>query len=1551
MIDFIEYVVAELKSKRLSKDHAVSLVRQFSRRAPGPATGSVLHPLLHVNTSDLGEQRYSSHFGGDEFFLADHRVRSGEGERRVLPGVAYLEMVRAAMAQAVSERPEATALELRNTVWAQPVIAEGATRVHVALIPGDGDAIDYEIYSGVGEAEIIHGQGVATFAPIDAGDAPSLELDALRARMGRGGLAADALYAHCARMGLLYGPRMRAVTGIERGEDELLARLALPADVESDVYVLHPSLMDGALQAAVGLLDDAGDTPWLPFALDRLRVLAPCVAEMFAWVRYAPGSGAGESVIRLDIDLCDATGAVRAQLRGFSSRALVRGEGPARADAVVAASVAAPSERSSAAPVPVREGLLLASPSWVVEAVADDAEAQAFAGHHVVLCELPNADAAELAATLDGASCTAMPMAGGDIAWRYRALALACFDRIKALLASRPQGRILFRIVVPDDGDGGETALFAGLSGLLRTAALENPQFVGQLIRVPAGIATDALAKLLRRDAGRPDEAEIRYRGDVRAVARWQEIEPATSTVPSAWRDGGVYLITGGLGGLGRLFAQDILGRARGATVVLAGRGALDARREAALRSLSVGDGRACYRPVDLEDAASVDALVASILAEHGRLDGVLHAAGTTADGFLLRKTDDEFARVLGPKVLGTRHLDHATRTVDLDCFVLFSAVAGAMGNLGQADYAAANAFMDAYALHRNALVAAGARRGRTVAIDWPLWQDGGMAVDAAAQERLHAMSGMRPMRGEIGLQAFDRALERARDALQTPEAGRLLAMEGDLARMRATFFGASRETVDADASTDERADTDIPNREDDAVETDAIETAADDLAERTADWLRREFAGLLKLPVESIESRAALEEYGIDSILVMRLTNRLEETFGSLPKTLFFEYQTLHDLAGYFVAQHARALRKLFAGRSVKPAATVVSAPRVAALQASSAPVGRSARRRRRFGGIDEPASLSGSKRDEPIAIVGLSGRYPEAIDIAAFWRNLRDGRDCIVEVPEERWDWRRWYSEDRTASGRHFSKWGGFIAGVDEFDPLFFNISPREAELIDPQERLFLQHAWMAVEDAGYTRDGLRVPEEHDLPGQVGVYVGLMYTEYQLFGPELTARGEPTGIAVSASSIANRVSYALNLHGPSMTVDTMCSSSLTAIHLACQDLQAGRTRFAIAGGVNVSIHPSKYLILSSGQFISSDGHCQSFGEGGDGYIPGEGVGVVVLKRLSDAERDGDRIYGLIRGSALNHGGKTNGYTVPNPQAQAAVIGRALAEAGIDARRIGYVEAHGTGTKLGDPIEIAALGKAFAKYTDATGFCPIGSAKSNIGHCESAAGIAGLTKVLLQLKHRQIVPSLHSARLNPHIDFEKTPFVVNQTLREWPAPEVDGRTWPRLAGLSSFGAGGSNAHLLVEEYVAPETVPVAHAQVAVVLSARTSEQLRQKASDLLAFVGEHPEADLTAMGYTLQVGREAMDERVGWVVSTVSELSARLAAFAADGEALEDGYRGQARRNREALSLFGSDGDLREAVEKWIAGGKLGRLVELWTKGLEVDWRLLYGSGRPRRM
>ncbi len=362
-----------------------------------------------------------------------------------------------------------------------------------------------------------------------------------------------------------------------------------------------------------------------------------------------------------------------------------------------------------------------------------------------------------------------------------------------------------------------------------------------------------------------------------------------------------------------------------------------------------------------------------------------------------------------------------------------------------------------------------------------------------------------------------------------------------------------------------------------------------------------------------------------------------------------------------------------------------------------------------------------------------------------------------------------------------------------------------------MDPQERLFLESAWHALEDAGYARSQLSRWLRKEEQEKVGVFVGVTHNSYQLLGVLRNAK-QPTRVDHSGEwSLANRVSYYFNFRGPSLPVDTACSASLSAIHLACESLRSGECQVALTGGVNLHLNPSKFVNACTLGMLSPTGQCRSFGAQADGYVPGEGVGAVVLKSLDQAEKNGDFIYGVIKASAINHGGRTNGFSVPNPAAQAEVIMQTLRKADLDPRSISYIEAHGTGTKLGDPIEVDGLTKAFSELLrerngEATPaswrpWCALGSVKSNIGHLEAAAGVAGLTKILLQMRHRQLLPSLHAESINPNIDFARTPFLLQQTLGNWAQSTVDGIVCPRRAGISSFGAGGSNAHLVVEEY------------------------------------------------------------------------------------------------------------------------------------------------------
>ncbi|MEU2032856.1 SDR family NAD(P)-dependent oxidoreductase [Nocardia amamiensis] len=565
-------------------------------------------------------------------------------------------------------------------------------------------------------------------------------------------------------------------------------------------------------------------------------------------------------------------------------------------------------------------------------------------------------------------------------------------------------------------------------------------------------------------------------------------------------------------------------------------------------------------------------------------------------------------------------------------------------------------------------------------------------------------------------------------------------------------------------------------------------------------------------------------------------------------------------------------------------------------------------------------PSAMAGSSsgyRAEAvgdIAIVGVSGRYPGADGLDEYWRVLVEGRDCITEIPLERWDHSRYFVPDRHNPFTSYTKWGGFLDDVDCFDPQFFAISPREAEVLDPQERLFLQTAWAALEDAGHTRADLARGGLQ--PEEAGVFVGVMWGTYQMFGAEESRLGRGTLPGSTFWSIPNRVSHALDFQGPSIAVDTACSSSLTALHLACQSLRTGECRLAVVGGVNLSLHPYKFVALSQGQFASTDGRCRSFGAGGDGYVAGEGVGAMVLRPLADAEADGDTIYGVIKGTAVNHGGRVNGFTVPNPAVQAAVIRSALRVGGVDPASVSYIEAHGTGTALGDPIEIAGLAKVFGAAGVAE--LPIGSVKSNVGHLEAAAGVAALTKVLLQLRHETIVPSLHATPPNPNIDFAATPFRIPTSPRPWPSGDP---SRPRRATVSSFGAGGANANVVVEEYVDRRPATRFSGGQVVPVSARDSDRLVDYVAALDRFLtGQQP--NLADLAYTMQVGRQPGRARAAFVARDIDQLRAAVRAWVDDAPGARD-CRDAAEDSR---------------IARWLGGG-------------DIDWATVRDPGPRRRI
>ncbi len=670
----------------------------------------------------------------------------------------------------------------------------------------------------------------------------------------------------------------------------------------------------------------------------------------------------------------------------------------------------------------------------------------------------------------------------------------------------------------------------------------------------------------------------------------------------------------------------------------------------------------------------------------------------------------------------------------------------------------------------------------------------------------------------------------------------------------------------------------------------------------------------------ELIEGDGGFETYGFDSLMAKTLHLRLEAEYGPLPQSLPFECNTLDALAARLAILAPAA-----------PQAPTGSVP------LRAAPLPRVASRVAADGGA------------EPIAIIGLAGRYPGAEDLDAFWRLLVEGREAIGEVPAERWDWRPLWADDAERAERTGginARWGGFLTDADAFDPYFFRIPPAEAALMDPQERLFVETAWHAFESAGH------VPRRLRRAGQrTGVFAGVTTLSHALWGPELWRQGEMAFPAADPWSLANRVSYLLDLTGPSMPVDTACSASLTAIHLAVAALRRGECEFALAGGVNLYSHPAKFVALCRMRMLSPTGRCRAFGAEADGFVPGEGVGAALLRPLREAEAAGDTILAVIRGSAVNHGGRTNGYTVPSPAAQAAVITAALADAGVAAAEVDAIEAHGTGTALGDPIEVDGLARAFgARATPGA----LGAVKANIGHLEAAAGIAGLTKLVLQFAHETLAPTRDAGTPNPAIDFSAAPFAPVAAARPFPAPaRADGSPRPRRAGLSSFGAGGANAHLVIEEYRAPVAPEPAGGPSLLLLSARERPALERLAAALAERLEAADPPRLVDVAATLAEGRETFAERLAVVASNSAEAAARLRAFLA-GSAGDGVWHGRTSPAGDGIGgLFEGEGeaDLAELVGRWAAAGRLDRIGRAFVMGASPGGAALPRDPAARRI
>ncbi|MEO0848127.1 MAG: SDR family oxidoreductase [Cyanobacteria bacterium J06648_1] len=1013
----------------------------------------------------------------------------------------------------------------------------------------------------------------------------------------------------------------------------------------------------------------------------------------------------------------------------------------------------------------------------------------------------------------------------------------------------------------------------------------ENPNLKTKVVDVmPTEVSPAQLTQLWVNELQTEPQGEriVAIRGQQRFV---RGLEPIQSLTPQSGdrlpQNDDTYLITGGTSDVALELIKSLLVRVR-LNLVLTGRQPLPpqaewaqcleskhplSKRIRAIQELEKLGATVMYEVVDVTNRASMEGLMAKIEQRFPRLDGVIHAAGIF-DHYtvkLAQKQPHSVAQVLAPKVQGTIILDEITRSQPLKFFALISSTSASKQEWGESsgDYAAANAFLDHYAIYRDRQPSP----GRSLAVNFSLWRNLGIAkgLGKIGGEALILMAksrGHNPLTPQQGANAFWQAL-----FSNSPSVTHII----NLLKIPDT---AKAEPL-TEMETSSQAEVPRLNLK---------------LA------LEKTLCQHITVEPENLDGDRTFPELGLDSLNALEFVQQLNQVLDTqLSVTLLFEYQTPNELLDY--------LEK------------ITTSPAVKVQKQRATPT---------------PAVPQSAAKIQDIAIIGMACKVPGANDLNEYWDLLKAERSAISDVPSSRWSSQDYFDETGKAADRTYCQQGGFIDNPFEFDPLFFGISPREAKVMDPQQRLFLEIAWQAMQQSGY--GGKHRPQD------ISVFVGCGQNNYvehfvnsQSYGAlrrrldtstwfeqlDCQARSSLLGMLSEVlkpseilsetaagnelNEIAARVSHSLDLTGASLAVNTACSSSLVALHLACENLRSGQSSMSIVGGVNLNLSPTSLTFLSRVQALSPTATCYPFDERANGMIIGEGAGALVLKPLERAVADGDYIHAVIKGSAINNDGHSQGMTAPKPQGQAAAVRQAYAQSGIDPNTVSYIEAHGTGTLLGDPIEIAGMTQAFRSYTEASQFCAVGSVKSSIGHCLSASGIISLIKVVLSMQHGMIPGTKGFKNPNPQIDFTQTPFyVVGEAGIPWQQEDR-----PLRAGVNGFGFGGTNCHVVLEQAPSlPATVTDSESAHLFLLTARNQKGLQTVARQLRSHLLDNPEPELAQVAFTFNNAQREFPDKTAFVVEDRQQLLDYLTAIANNTEA--DLNRGRANPQRPPkLSIF----------------------------------------------